>query len=159
MDTAQTTFEEDPEDLTIAHAWPEVTSPALTSPEVTGRTRVRACTTGSWGSRLFFHFYFHFISFFSFFFSFFLYQCYYFWYFFFIQHFQQVTTQNSVQWSSLPQDFLRAGDSFIVRFCYIFRELSIYNDVSWFHPLIFVFIQHLNHYFVDLLQFCHRCLR
>jgi hypothetical protein len=21
-----------------------------------------------------------------------------------------------------------------------------------------VFIQHLNHYFVDLLQFCHRCL-
>jgi hypothetical protein len=31
-------------------------------------------------------------------------------------------------------------------FCYIFRDL-------------FVFIQHLNHYFVDLLQFCHRCLR
>jgi hypothetical protein len=27
---------------------------------------------------------------------------------FFIQHFQQVITQNSVQWSSLPRDFLRA---------------------------------------------------
>jgi hypothetical protein len=40
-------------------------------------------------------------------------------------------------------------------FCYIFRDL----DVSWFLPLIFMFIQHLNHYFVDLLQFCHRCLR
>jgi hypothetical protein len=34
--------------------------------------------------------------------------------------------------------------------------VTIYNDVSWFHPLIFVFIQHFNHYFVDLLQFCHR---
>jgi hypothetical protein len=40
-------------------------------------------------------------------------------------------------------------------FCFIFRDL----DVSWFLLLIFVFIQHLNHYFVDLLQFCHRCLR
>jgi hypothetical protein len=28
--------------------------------------------------------------------------------FFFIQHFQRVITQNSVQWSSLPQGFLRA---------------------------------------------------
>ena len=46
--------------------------------------------------------------------------------------------------------------SFLLSF---FRELSIYIDVSWFLPLIFVFIQHLNHYFVDLLQFCHRCLR
>jgi hypothetical protein len=27
---------------------------------------------------------------------------------FFIQHFQQVIAQNAVQWSSLPQDFLRA---------------------------------------------------
>jgi hypothetical protein len=59
---------------------------------------------------------------------------------------------------SLPWDFLWAW-WLIVRFWYIFRELSIYNYVSWFHPLIFVFIQHLNHYFVDLLQFCHRCLR
>jgi hypothetical protein len=38
--------------------------------------------------------------------------------------------------------------------CYIFRDL----DVSRFLPLIFVFIQHLNHYVVDLLEFCHRCL-
>ena len=44
-------------------------------------------------------------------------------------------------------------------FLYIFRELLIYSDASWFLSLIFVFIQHLNHYFVDLLQFCHRCLR
>ena len=49
--------------------------------------------------------------------------------------------------------------SLIVRFCYIFRELSIYSDVSWFLPLVFVFIQHLNHYLVDLSQFCHICLR
>jgi hypothetical protein len=50
--------------------------------------------------------------------------------------------------------------SLIVRFCYIFfRQLFIYGDVSWFLSLIFVFIQHLNHYFVDLLQFSHRCLR
>jgi hypothetical protein len=40
-------------------------------------------------------------------------------------------------------------------FYYIFRDF----DVSWFLPLIFVFIQHLNHYFLDLLQFCHICLR
>jgi hypothetical protein len=39
----------------------------------------------------------------------------------------------------------------IAFFVFIFRDL----DVSWFLPLIFVFIQHLNHYFVDLLQFCH----
>jgi hypothetical protein len=45
--------------------------------------------------------------------------------------------------------------TFALHFCYIFRDF----DVSWFLPLIFVFIQHLNHYFVDLLQFCHRCLR
>jgi hypothetical protein len=51
--------------------------------------------------------------------------------FFFIQHFQQVTTQNSVQWLSLPRDFVRAW-WLIVRFWCIFRELSIYNDVSWF---------------------------
>ena len=50
--------------------------------------------------------------------------------------------------------------SLIGRFCYVFfRELSTYSDVSGFFPLIFVFIQHFNHYFVDLLQFCHRCLR
>ena len=43
-----------------------------------------------------------------FFFFLFLYQYYYFWYyFFFIQHSQQIRTQNSVQWSSLPQDSLR----------------------------------------------------
>jgi hypothetical protein len=78
--------------------------------------------------------------------------------FFFIQHFQQETTQNYVQWLSLRRDFLRAW-WLIVHFWYIFRELSIYSDASWFHPLIFVFIQHLNHYFVDLLQLCHICLR
>jgi hypothetical protein len=42
---------------------------------------------------------------------------------------------------------------------YFVCELPIYNDVSWFLPLIFVFIQHLNHYSVDLLPFCHICLR
>jgi hypothetical protein len=36
----------------------------------------------------------------------------------------------------------------------LFRELSIYSDVSFF----FVFIQHFNHYFVDLLQFYYRCV-
>jgi hypothetical protein len=30
MGTDKTTFAEDPEDLTIAHAWPEVTSPEVT---------------------------------------------------------------------------------------------------------------------------------
>ena len=43
--------------------------------------------------------------------------------------------------------------SLIIRFVFVFviffLELSIYNDVSWFRPLIFVFIQRLNHYFVD----------
>ena len=34
-------------------------------------------------------------------------------------------------------------------FVIFFLELSIYNDVSWFRPLIGVFIQRLNHYFVD----------
>ena len=109
-----------------------------------------------------FFFYFHFIffsfNFFSFFFSFFFYISLIISGIFFIQHFQQATTQNSVQWLSLPRDFLRTW-WLIVRFWCIFRELSIYSDVSWFHPLIFVFIHHLNHYFVDLLQFCHRCLR
>jgi hypothetical protein len=38
---------------------------------------------------------------------------------------------------------------FVFAFVIFFRELSIYKDVSWFLPLIFVFIQHLNHYFVD----------
>ena len=55
--------------------------------------------------------------------------------------------------------FLFPRTFFSRTFWYIFCELSIYNEVSWFHPLIFVFIQHLNHYFVDLLQFCYRCLR
>jgi uncharacterized protein YaaN involved in tellurite resistance len=32
-------------------------------------------------------------------------------------------------------------------------------DEMWNDMDIFVFIQHLNHYFVDLLQFCNRCLR
>jgi hypothetical protein len=43
--------------------------------------------------------------------------------------------------------------SLIIRFVFVFViffcELSIYKDVSWFLPLMFVFIQHLNHYFVD----------
>ena len=43
--------------------------------------------------------------------------------------------------------------SLIIRFVFVFviffLELSIYNDVSSFRPLIFVFIQYLNHYFVD----------
>ena len=38
---------------------------------------------------------------------------------------------------------------FVFVFVIFFLELSIYNDVSWFRPLIFVFIQRLNHYFVD----------
>ena len=107
---------------------------------------------------IFFHFSFFFISFYFHFFFFFFISVLLFLIFFFIQHFQQVTTQNSVQLLSLPRDFLRAWWR-IVPFWNIFRELSIYNDISWFHPLIFVFIQHHNHYFVDLLQFCHRCLR
>ena len=43
-------------------------------------------------------------------------------------------------------------------FCYIFRDL----DVSWFLPLIFVFIQHLNHSFVDVyvnVWYFHNVLR
>ena len=43
--------------------------------------------------------------------------------------------------------------SLIIHFVFVFvifcLELSIYKDVSWFRPLILVFIQHLNHYFVD----------
>jgi hypothetical protein len=30
-------------------------------------------------------------------------------------------------------------------FVIFFLEISIYSDVSWFRPLIFVFIQRLNH--------------
>jgi hypothetical protein len=41
-----------------------------------------------------------------------------------------------VQWLSLPRDFLRAW-WLIVRFWCIFRELSIYNDVSWFHQPLY----------------------
>ena len=43
---------------------------------------------------------------------------------FFKQHFQQVTTQNYVQWSSLPRDFLRAwwliNCSFLLYFSWTF---------------------------------------
>ena len=70
----------------------------------------------------FFSFHFLFIFFFIFFISVLLFLI-----FFFIQHFQQVTTQNSIQWLSLPLDFLRTW-WLIVRFWYIFREISIYND-------------------------------
>ena len=55
----------------------------------------------------FFIFLFFFISFFSFFFFFFI-SVLLFLIFFVIQHFQQETTQNSVQWLSLPRDFLKA---------------------------------------------------
>jgi hypothetical protein len=74
-----------------------------------GFPRVRACATWSWGSRLFFgcFSFYHFFFIFSFFFIFF-YISLVLSDIFFIQHFQQVIAQNSVQWSSLQQYFLRA---------------------------------------------------
>jgi hypothetical protein len=56
----------------------------------------------------------------------------------------------------------RGSDDHCTEFCVVTCwkcciKINIRNNR--FHPLIFVFIQHLNHYFVDLLQFCHRCLR
>jgi hypothetical protein len=77
----------------------------------------------------FFFFFFLSFHFFSFFFLFFYISHIISHNFFFIQHLQQVTTQNSVPWLSLLRDFLRAW-WLIVHFWYIFRELSIYNDVS-----------------------------
>jgi hypothetical protein len=113
----------------------------------------RGLTCNTSASEQYIHFFiffsiflFFFISFFFQFFFLFLISVLLFLIFFFIHHFQQVTTQNYVQWLSLPRDFLRAW-WLIVRFWYIFHELSIYNDVSWFHPLIFVFIQHLFFFF------------
>ena len=41
-----------------------------------------------------------------------------------------------------------------IRFVFCFWRL-----LFWGFTRIFVLIQHLNYYFVDLLEFCHRCLR
>jgi hypothetical protein len=57
------------------------------------------------------------------------------------------------KWRMSCPHILLIFHSLIIRFVFVFviffRELSIYKDVSWFLPLIFVFIQHLNHYCVD----------
>jgi hypothetical protein len=149
---------------------------------------VCACATGSWGGFLYFYPYyfifflsfflfvfifFFFPPFFSFFYFFLFVICFIFFFIFFHFLFHNTClTSNKTSISStgylsaifmgsafnnyisykslLFSDMLCSTPNSLSRqcwiFCYIFRDL-------------FVFIQHLNHYFVDLLQFCHRCLR